>query len=387
MREDHAYIDLPAALPRGENKQAQEQQPGYHHGDLRESTQAKPSTATMATARPIHSPFIKVKTNVAVSVARTSNPDTTMAILPGSVSGTCRVDGQDEGARRNDGEQHNSPGHHADVRHVTQGAVREGKKTVEPPDWRQRHGGPRQSGQSLGRVRPRLEGGHVDVTGQVPTIRVARFGGPGLEAKVTILDSPGNRPSRLGVPGRHGFMRPRPLAGPLCRMVPRMLVRSRLRWASALPLRRQSPGIRGRGCRRVPLIPSAATGNVASFSEADAAVDGRLIRLSAYPHRLVTGTLGAAQIGEFCASVRACGVPRPCKVADRAQRRDQRVLAGCAVVARACSGATPSASDVRAREQRQRDLRRCLKRSPADRCARSLAGRPGRCSGARRRLV
>ena len=64
MREDHAYIDLPAALPRGENKQAQEQQPGYHHGDLRESTQAKPSTATMATARPIHSPFIKVKTNV-----------------------------------------------------------------------------------------------------------------------------------------------------------------------------------------------------------------------------------------------------------------------------------------------------------------------------------
>ena len=31
-------------------------------------------------------------------------------------------------------------------------AVREGKKTVEPPDWRQRHGGPRQSGQSLGSV-------------------------------------------------------------------------------------------------------------------------------------------------------------------------------------------------------------------------------------------
>lgn len=75
---------------------------------------------------------------------------------------------------------------------------------------------------------------------------------------------------------------------------PRMLVRSRLRWASALPGRRQSPGIRGRGGRRVPLIPSAATGNVASFSEADAAVDRRLIRRSvdAYPHRLVTGTIG-----------------------------------------------------------------------------------------------
>jgi hypothetical protein len=227
-----------------------------------------------------------------------------MVILPGSVSGTCHVDGQDEGARRNDGEQHNSPGHHADVRHVTQVAVREGKNTVEPPDWRQRHGGPRQSGQSLGRVRPRLQGGHVDVTGQVPTIRVARFGGPGPEAKVTILDSPGNRPSRLGVPGRHGVYAA-PTAGRsfVPDGFPPMLVCSRLRWASALPLRRQSPGIRGRGCRRVPLIPSAATGNVASFSEADAAVDGRLIRLSAYPHRLVTGTLGSARIGEFCASV------------------------------------------------------------------------------------
>ena len=118
--------------------------------------------------------------------------------------------------------------------------------------------------------------------------------------------------------------------------------------------------VRGRGCRKVPLIPSAATGNVASFSEADAAVDGRLIRLSAYPHRLVTGTLGAAQIGEFVLQSEHVECRARAKSADRAQRRDQRVLAGCAVVARACSGATPSASDVRAREQRQRDLRRCL---------------------------
>ena len=134
-------------------------------GLLRGRAQATTSTATTATTiRPSHP-----TSNVRASVARSSD-GYHHGDPAGPISGTCRLDGQDDRSRGSGGEQQDSQypeGHRACALGLAFAAEERENDAHSPPEWRRCHGDPRPEGQPFGMRKPVLGDGHAGLRRQV----------------------------------------------------------------------------------------------------------------------------------------------------------------------------------------------------------------------------